>query len=74
MVQIPSSMVASLLATTGRDARGILFRILVADLSHDERPGNAATSGGEGREDGTVSAIQLAGGLLEPRQRLMMRP
>ena len=65
-------MVASLLAAKGRDACGILFRILVADLTHDEEPGNQEGLGGQKMEPSL--RYKSAGGLLEPRQRLLMGP
>ena len=56
-------MAASLLAGKGRDARGIFFKILVADLTHDERScSNVAMSGGAG--GGGDNGKQSAGGLL----------
>ena len=47
LAEIPSSMVASLEAAEGREVRGILFKILVADLKGARVPGAVAETTSE---------------------------
>ena len=77
LAEIPSSMAASLEAAEGREARGILFKILVADLKGARVPGAVAETTSEeagGAVERAGSGRSPAGGLPEPAQRLLDGP
>ena len=83
LVEIPSSMVASLVAARCREAQGIHFRILVVDLNDMESGGivSEVTSVGLGMaewqgmaEEKVGKEMRPAGGLPEPEQRLLVGP
>ena len=75
---VASSMAASLDATEGWEAQGILFKILVADLkdaglSRVSRGGVAVVATEEATQV-RVEQSSPAGGLPEPAQRLLAGP